>query len=56
MDREPVARHDWTVQRLKDVARWANGFVWKRAPFEEYDRHRKSSREEKYDEQEGLFV
>ena len=54
LDREPVARHDWTVQKLKDVARWANGFVWKRAPFEDYDRHRKNN--ETYDEQQGLFV
>lgn len=54
LDREPVARHDWTVHRLKDVARWANGFVWKRAPFDEYDRYRKNT--ETYDEQQGLFA
>jgi len=54
MDREPHVRHDWTARKLKDVARWANGFVWKRAPFNEYDRSRKSI--ETYDEQQGLFV
>jgi len=56
MEREPVARHDWTVQKLKDVARWANGFVWKRVHFAEYDRRIRTSRGEVYDEQQGLFV
>ena len=56
LTREPHARHDWTTQRLKDVARWANGWVWKRAPFSEYSRSRKTVREERYNEQEGLFV
>lgn len=51
--REPHARHDWTVQKLKDVARWANGWVWKKAPFSEYRRSRKSS--ERFDERQGLF-
>ncbi len=56
LQREPHVRFDWTEQKLKDVARWANGFVWKRVPFSEYDRHRKNVCEESYDEQQGLFV
>lgn len=56
LEKEPHARFDWTVQRLKDVARWANGWVWKKAPFEEYDRHRKNTVPETYDAQQGLFV
>jgi len=56
LDREPQPKYDWTTQRLKDVARWANGWVWKRAPFSEYDRHRKNVTSERYDEQQGLFV
>lgn len=56
LSREPWVRHDWTRQKLKDVARWANGFVWKRAPFDEYDRSLKSKQTEGYDEQQGLFV
>jgi len=55
LHREPHARHDWTIQKLRDVARWANGWVWKRAPFEEYEPSRRSS-QERYDEQQGLFV
>lgn len=59
MTREPRARFDWTTQRLKDVARWANGWLWRKIPFAEYDRtasKRKSQRAERYDEQQGLFV
>lgn len=41
-DRQPWVRFDWTEQTLRDVARWANGWVWKRAPFSEYVRNRKS--------------
>lgn len=56
LERRPWVRYDWTEQKLKDVARWANGFVWKRAPFAEYDRHRKNAPPESYDVQQGLFV
>jgi len=54
--REPHVRFDWTLQKLKDVARWANGYVWRSAEFAEYDRHRRNVAPEQYNEQEGLFV
>ena len=54
--RDPWVRFDWTDQKLRDVARWANGWVWKTVPFSEYDRHRKNANAETYDEQQGLFV
>lgn len=38
MTREPRARFDWTTQKLKDVARWCNGWLWRQIPFTEYDR------------------
>lgn len=53
--RQPKARHDWTAQEQKDVARWANGFLWKQMPFSEYDRLAKKQ-PERYDESQGLFV
>lgn len=56
LDKAPWVRFDWTEQKLRDVARWANGWVWKRAPFHEYDRHRKTVAAERYDSQQGLFV
>lgn len=57
LSREPRARYDWTVQKLKDVARWANGFLWRKTPFSEYDRQmKKQPAKESYDEQQGLFI
>lgn len=56
LEREPHVRFDWTVQKLKDVARWANGFLWRKIPFEEYDRSMKKRTIEIYDEQQGLFL
>lgn len=32
-------RHDWTYGELVDMARWTNGWVWKKAPFHEYQRN-----------------
>ena len=55
LERRPWVRFDWTEQRLKDVARWANAWVWKRAPFSEYDRFRKNTKPEQYNATEGLF-
>lgn len=54
--KEPWVRYDWTEQKLKDVARWANAWVWKKAPFSEYSRSMRSAPPEQYDEQQGLFV
>ncbi len=56
VERRPAVRYDWTEQLLRDVARWANGFVWRKAPFKDYDRHRRTAPSERYDEQQGLFV
>jgi hypothetical protein len=57
LDRDhPHVRFDWTAQKLKDVARWANGFVWRNTPFEEYDRFIRKRDAESYDEQQGLFA
>lgn len=56
LDKEPWVRFDWTAQKLRDVARWANGWVWKKAEFSDYDRSRKNQEEPIYDDQQGLFV
>jgi hypothetical protein len=56
LDRKPIVRHDWTERKLKDVARWANGFVWRKCSFEEYDRTRDNRRmADVYDADQGLF-
>lgn len=56
LERRPHVRFDWNEQKLIDVARWANGFVWRSVAFEDYDRHRKNAPVESYDEQQGLFI
>lgn len=54
--KEAHVRFDWTARKLTDVARWANGHVWRTAPFREYDRSMKRREAETYDDQQGLFV
>lgn len=55
-EREPWVRHDWTRQKLMDVARWANGWIWKKVPnFEDYDRFASKRKTDKYNAQEGMF-
>lgn len=44
LERKPWVRFDWTEQRLRDVARWANAWVWKKATFADYDRSLNHSR------------
>ncbi len=34
--KRPMVRHDWTEQRLIDMARWANWRVWRYAELPEY--------------------
>lgn len=56
-ERTPWVRFDWTEQKLRDVARWANGWVYKRAPFSEYDRSMNTTRGAAVQhEQSGLFA
>jgi hypothetical protein len=43
--KEPDVRHDWSRQKLVDMARWTNGFVWRSAPFSEYQRSRTTAPE-----------
>jgi len=42
LEKRPHVRHDWTMQKLKDMARWCNGWVWRKVPFEEYNRSAKT--------------
>ena len=40
----PWVRFDWTTQTLRDVARWANRYVWRSAPFKQYSAHYRRGR------------
>jgi hypothetical protein len=55
LDRRPWVRFDWSAQKLRDVARWANRYGWKVTDFEGYRRSVKSSAG-RYDARQGLFV
>lgn len=53
--RRPWVRFDWSERLLMDVARWANGFVWKKVQFKDYlgpmkTRHSDDSQIDLYDE------
>ncbi|TIU02318.1 MAG: hypothetical protein E5W43_00815 [Mesorhizobium sp.] len=56
LERTPYPRFDWNKQLLRDVARWANGHVWRSAEFQDYRRSQKTRAAERYDEQQGLFI
>lgn len=34
--KRPQVRHDWTEDKLMDMARWANKWIWRTIPLEEY--------------------
>ena len=36
LQRRAIIRHDWTRQKLTDLARWTNRWVWRTVPFSEY--------------------
>jgi hypothetical protein len=47
LEKKPHVQHDWTAQSLRDTARWANRFIWRHTPLEDYRRSAKTSREER---------
>ena len=34
--KKPMIRHDWTDVGLRDMARWANRWLWRSMTFEKY--------------------
>lgn len=57
LERTPWVRFDWTEQKLSEVARWANKWIWKQGTFAEYNMHYRRDRaaRERYDARQGLF-
>lgn len=55
LERKPWVRFDWTEDRLRQVARWANSWAWKKCTFAEFDPKRNKYRPH-YDENQGLFL
>lgn len=56
LEKEHWVRFDWSAAKLRDVARWANRRLWRYIPFSLYAGCVKSSRLERFDAQQGLFV
>jgi hypothetical protein len=44
LTKEPAIRHDWTPLKLKQVQRWVNRRIWRKAPFSEYDANARTRR------------
>jgi hypothetical protein len=51
----PWIRHDWTPRLLRQVQRWANRRIWRKAPFSEYRAGFKTEREAGRDRTAPLF-
>jgi len=39
LEKKPIVRFDWTVQKLRDLSRWSNRWIWRTVPFSEYNRN-----------------
>src|SRR5678815_5473437 len=53
LEKKPHLRFDWTETSLRDVARWANRYLWRYCTLDEYRRSAKTSRADRYDAQTG---
>lgn len=42
LKKEPWVRYDWSAQLLRDVARWANRWIWRATDFDGYQRSRRN--------------
>lgn len=43
LEKQPAVLHDWTMQELRDLARWANRYLWKYTDLESYRSSTKTS-------------
>jgi len=55
LEKEHWVKFDWTAQKLKDVARWANRRLWKYCDFDDYQSSVRSSRLIHNDKQQTMF-
>lgn len=56
LERVPHVRFDWTLDKLRRVARWSNLRTWKYCEFADFNPNRPGHRPERYDAQQGLFL
>ena len=43
LDKRPMVKYDWTEQKLLDMARWANRWIWRKTPLSEYSNRKNES-------------
>ena len=55
LEKEHWIRFDWTAEKLKDVARWANRRLWKYCDFADYRTSIRSARSIQNDRQRVMF-
>jgi hypothetical protein len=57
LNKMPWIRHDWTLEKLRNVTRWANTFMFRWMPFTDYSKGMKGkrSRDVPFDASTGLF-
>jgi hypothetical protein len=36
VEKKPMIKYDWTEQKLKDMARWANRWLWRKMDIRDY--------------------
>jgi hypothetical protein len=46
LTKKPIIQFDWTEQKLKDLARWANRWIWRTIKFEDYSTNYKNKQEQ----------
>lgn len=56
LQKQPHVRFDWSQQSLRDMARWANRYLYKYTDFDGYQRSAKTTRDDVYDARQGLML
>jgi len=43
LEKIPMVKYDWTEQKLLDMARWSNRWIWRKTPLAEYSNRKNES-------------
>lgn len=54
LEKKPMVRYDWTEQELKNMARWANRWIWRKISYSDYKNSFRNNISE-LENQPGLF-
>lgn len=56
MEKSYWIKHDWTDQKLRDMARWANRRIWRYAAFTDYQKSNKTRTSDRFANQQRLIA